>query len=99
MTNFSTIRISNAQDHEVLLVVEPWGEIYSMAVGATFDVRFEVAGEQARELPEIVWEKEQILIYAGVDGDIGLFHNGANLREPSLNGTHQPATQQLVSAA
>ena len=99
MTNFSKMRVTNAQDHEVLLVVEPWGEIYSMPSGVTFDVLFEVAGEQARELPEIVWGKDQILIYAGLNGDIGLFHNGANLREPSLNGTHQPATQQLVSAA
>lgn len=97
MTNFSTMRLTNAQQHEVLLVVEPWGEIYPMAAGETFEVRFEVAGEQARELPEIVWEKEQVLVYAGVGGDIALFHNGINLREPSFNGAHQHATKQLVS--
>ena len=97
MTKFSTLRVTNAQDHEVSLVVEPWGEIYLMAVGATFDVRFEVAGEQARQLPEIVWEKDQILIYAGVNGDIALFHDGANLRDPSSNGTHILETRELTS--
>ena len=99
MTKFSTLRVTNAQDHEVSLVVEPWGEIYPMASGATFEVRFEVAGEQAKELPEIVWEKDQILIYAGVNGDIALFRNGINLREPSFNGTHQPAIKELSSVA
>ncbi len=99
MTNFSKMRVTNAQDHEVSLVVEPWGEIYPMASGETFEVRFEIAGEQSRELPEIVWESEQILIYAGVGGDIALFRNGINLREPSFNGVMQPTTQQLTSVA
>lgn len=99
MIKFSTLRVTNAQDHEVSLVVEPWGEIYSMASGETFEVRFEVAGEQAKELPEIVWEKDQILIYAGVSGDIALFHNSVNLREPSFNGTHQSAIKELSSVA
>ena len=97
MPNFSAMRVTNAQDHEVSLVVEPWGEIYQMAPGATFEVRFEVAGQQARELPEIVWEKDQILIYAGVNGDIALFHDGTNLRELSLNGTHALETREFTS--
>ena len=85
MTEFQILRLTNSRDHEVALVVEPWGEIYPMPAGATFDVRFEVAGERFAQLPEIVWEAEQILLYAGVGGDIELHHNGRNLRAVSLN--------------
>ena len=87
MTEFQTLRLTNAREHEVSLVVEPWGEIYSMPAGATFDVRFEVAGQHSAALPEIVWESEQVLIYAGVGGDIELHHNGRNLREVVPEGT------------
>ena len=81
MIDYSTLRITNAQDREISLVVEPWGEIFAMEGGATYEVRFGVAGEEAAELPEIVWTPTEIFLYAGVGGDLELYQDGVNLRE------------------
>ncbi len=99
MIEFSTLRITNAQDREISLVVEPWGEIYAMDGGASYEVRFGVAGEAAAELPEIVWTPTEIFLYAGVGGDLELYQDGVNLRDAQYPRLAQSETNGVATAA
>lgn len=81
MAEFTKMLLMNKREHDLSLIVEPWGEIYSMPAGATFEVRFEIAGEGTVDLPVIVWTEDSVALYAVVGGEIELFHEGQNVRE------------------
>ena len=81
MAKFTKMLLINERENDISLVVEPWGEIYSMPSGATFEVSFEIVNETAVDLPVIVWGENSVVLYAVVGGEIELFHDGHNLRE------------------
>jgi hypothetical protein len=63
------LRITNSLDHEVTLGVEPWGDQYKMASGATFLV--EAQGPD-QDLLEIEYGPNSITVYGWPGSTVAL---------------------------
>ena len=59
------LRLTNSHERTIDCILEPWGDIYPMPSGASFEIVFEVKGEEDFEAPEIVANEESFTIYAG----------------------------------
>jgi hypothetical protein len=71
-----TIQISNESEQEVMFRLEPWGEIYPMPSGITFDV---VADGPSSDTLEVVWEPNTISVYGWPGSVVRVYYNGTQL--------------------
>ena len=54
------LRITNSRTHKIDFVLEPWGEIYQMAIGDCFDVSILAPNPGT---PDIFCEDQSITLY------------------------------------
>lgn len=87
MTNFH-LRFTNPGENTIDFIIEPWGNIFPMPPGATFEVAFQAEGEIGNDAPEVQWSADAITVYAGRNSTFSL------VKSPAIeaNGT-RPAPQ------
>lgn len=79
------VRVANPHEQGTVLVLEPWGETYTMPAGATFDV---IAEGPATDTLEITSDAAAIVVWGWPGSVIMLFHGdievGDHLARPSV---------------
>lgn len=92
MTNFH-LRLTNSGETPIDFIIEPWGNVFPMAPDATFEVAFQIAGEEGNDAPEVQWGANAITVYAGRNSTFSIVESPA----ATTNGTHKLETRQLTS--
>jgi hypothetical protein len=82
------LRLQNSAKAEITLHLEPWGEQLRMPAGTTFEV---VVTGPDRDCMEVVFEGDNVFVYAWTGSVIAVFENerevfSCNLRVPPLPG-------------
>lgn len=79
------VRVANPHEQETILVLEPWGETYTMPAGASFDV---IAEGPASDTLEITSNDAVIVVWGWPGSVIRLFHGdielGDHLARPAV---------------
>lgn len=86
------IKVANPSDEETTLVLEPWGETFTMPPGAAIEV---VGRGPDTDTVEISFQDEVISVWGWAGSVLSLFHGESELgdaksRPPSLLATLQP---------
>ncbi len=87
----SRLNIVNPGDSAITLVLEPWGESYTMPAGALFHV--EAEGPDREEL-EVAFQNGSITVWAWPGATVRLFHG-----DEELGGTVQGRRPMPLTAA
>jgi hypothetical protein len=74
-----TLQLSNARAIPLTVVLEPWGDEYPLAPGATFDIH---AHGPAGGTLQVESGNTYIAVYAWPGSVVSLFHNGINIGGP-----------------
>jgi hypothetical protein len=70
-----TLEFSNSRSVPLAFVLEPWGSVYELPPGGTFELRLKgPAG-----VPQVESSDDAIIVYAWPSSTSALFHNGERL--------------------
>jgi hypothetical protein len=72
-----SLRLNNAQDGPLTVILEPWASEYQLLPGLTFDV-VETDGDPA-ELIEVQVGAGTLTLFARTGAKMSIFHEGAEL--------------------
>ena len=75
MTDTLKLRLTNNKAVETTFVLEPYGDFWPMAAGATYELRLEIEGNEPRHYPEIVMTADAIIVYSGVAGHVSVWQD------------------------
>ena len=71
------LRVSNDRDTAIQFVLEPWGEYWSMAPHAKYEVQ--LSGSDSIDMPEIVIADTEIKLFAGRQVWAAVFYEGKEI--------------------
>ena len=92
MTDFH-LCLTNSGEQALDFIIEPWGNIFPMPPGATFEVAFQANGAVGNDAPEVHWSANAITVYAGRSSSFEIVNSPTN----QTNGVHKPKTPELSS--
>jgi hypothetical protein len=75
------LRLRNSGERDVEFVLEPWGEIYRMPAGATFEVSAE--GPAGPDTLEVEHSPGRITVWGWAESTVALSHEGRELTADS----------------
>lgn len=92
----------NSRATSVEFFLEPWGENYEMAAGATFVLTFKTTEKAVFGTPEVIWDENSVTVYADEGMTCTLFAGREELGAGLGERTQVPAypssvTRELVS--
>ncbi len=73
------LRITNSFSYPIELILEPLGDVFSMAPAETFEIEFQSRGERNQSSPEIAWSEHVVTVYSGKKGLFVVRVNGKEL--------------------
>lgn len=85
MSNILKLRVVNHKTEAVQFRIEPWGDFWLMPAGTAYELHIEVEGNLPIHCPEITVSDEEIVVYAGVSGDISVYENGLEINSSILS--------------
>ena len=88
------LRLTNSRSAAVTFVLEPWGEQYEMAAGATFDV---FAHGPRDDSLEVSMGGDSITVWGWSGSIVRVYHDGAELGHASRRPP-SPLTPQRATA-
>jgi len=84
----STTRLTNARSTPITFVLEPWGDEYPLAAGASVDV---VAVGPATGSLEVTYTQDRVVAYGWPGSVLRVFQNGLELD----NGISRPVVPPI----
>lgn len=85
----TSLRVCNSRSVALTFCLEPWGEQYSMAPEAIFDV---VARGPKGDAPEVEFADDHIVLYGWPGSTVSVFHKGVELGAGCSERTPVPST-------
>jgi hypothetical protein len=88
----TSLRVCNSRSIALTFCLEPWGEQYSMAPEAIFDV---VARGPKGDSLEVEFSDDRIVLYGWPGSIVTVFHKGTELGVGCLERTPVPSTPPI----
>ena len=88
----TSLRVCNARSIALTFILEPWGEQYTLAPEATFEI---VARGPEGDSLEVEFADEHVILYGWPGSVVTLFHEGTELGAGASERTPLPVTPHL----
>jgi len=85
MIDLLKLKLTNHKDTATTFVLEPWGDIWPMVAGSTYEIHFGLRGDTPRDFPEIVMSDDAITVYAGAHGHVLVLQDGREINSSSFD--------------